>query len=180
MEGGRSAEHLEDSAVETEATRRDDSLMGRLEDATEPRTNRSFEIDPMLDQKIGELERLVNALQESPSDSSEHPCVISPTDEILGSWVDVPQKELPKSKKTESNVLASPNAQKNEVVQRVSQAELKRPVRTAIVRARRTVVKSPVPMAIRAQKQAPVTDQIRARNPNKKRDISALRVTQSQ
>ena len=32
-------------------------------------------------------------------------------------------------------------------------------------------------MAIRAQKQAPVTDQIRARNPNKKRDISALRVT---
>ena len=177
MEGGRSAEHVEDSAVETEATRRDDSLMCQLEEATEPPTNRSFEIDPMLDQKIGELERLVNALQESPSDSSEHPCVISPTDEILGSWVDVPKKELPKANKTEPKNSGSPNAQKDEVVQRVSQAELKRPVRTAIVRARRTIVKSPVPMAIRAQKQAPVTDQIRARNPNKKRDISALRVT---
>jgi len=176
MEGGRSAENLEDSAVEIEATRRDDSLMGRLEETTEPPTHRSFEIDPMLDQKIGELERLVNALQESPTDSSEHPCVISPTDEILGSWVDIPQKNLSKSKKTESKIVASPNA-KDEMVQRVSRAALKRPVRTAIVRARRTVVKSPVPMAIRAQKQAPLTDQIRARNPNRKRDISALRVT---
>ena len=91
---------------------------------------------------------------ESPSDSSEHPCVISPTDEILGSWVDVPKRNY-RSQQTESKKLGSPNAQKDEVVQRVSQAELKRPVRTAIVRARRTIVKSPVPMAIPRKNKRP-------------------------
>ena len=179
MDGGRGTIGDENGDVEIEPTRRDDSLMAQLRETSEPPTNRSFEIDPMLDQKIGELEQLVNALQEAPSDSSEHPCVISSTDEILGSWVNVPRKSPTESKRSASKKIVQPKPapSKNSQLQRVSQAELKRPVRTAIVRARRTAVQDSVPMALRAQKPAPVTDKIRARNPNKKRDISALRVT---
>lgn len=179
MDGGRGTESEEDRHVEAEPTRLDDSIFEQLEETNEPPTNRSFEIDPMLDQKIGELEQLVNALQESPSDSSEVPMPpSSSTEECLGTWVNLRRKSEIAGKQPQMNSTVRPNASRQqESNRRISQVELKRPVRTAIVRARRSTINHQVPMALRAQKQAQVTDKIRARNPNIKRDISALKVT---
>jgi pSer/pThr/pTyr-binding forkhead associated (FHA) protein len=187
MDGGRTAS---ESDVEREHTARDERLMDQVREALEPPTNRGFELDPSIDERINELEQVVHTLKEDKHIEVSPPKTSDEPKEEFHAWVNLvqtsPIDELARAIGTAAahRPSTTPWRARQKGAPAKAKTKVSRTNRSASVRARRAAAHENVPLALSVPREIPVTDLVRARAPRSQmkpvhvgRKASVLEVT---